>query len=218
MSQLDILLPVALKAAAPRASPLVWVPALKPSMQSSGITTPYRIAAFLGRCVAECGDDFGELSENLLYTHPERLVEVFPREIPSLEVAALYVGNAQKIGNRVYANREGNGDEASGDGYRFRGAGLLQLTGREEIGGFAKAIGRDIDDCAAWLRTPSGAAAGACWYWTLHNLNALADGWRLTAITEAVNGEAKEGLSVAIAASNAALQAMVPRTPPAPPA
>lgn len=207
-SPLDSLLPPGLAAAAPKAPAAVWLPALAPPMQSSGIITPRRVAAFLGRCVAEAGDDFAELAENTLYTHAARLVAVFPREFPTLDIANRYAGNPVAIANRAYAGKLGNGDEASGDGYRFRGAGLFQLTGRDEIGGFAKAIGRDIADAADYLRTPPGAAAGACWYWTGHGMNALADAWNLPGITRAVNGAAMLGLDTAVAASVAALKAM----------
>lgn len=207
-SPLDTLLRPALAAAAPKAFAALWIPALTPPMQSSGIITPRRVAAFLGRCVAEAGPDLTELAENTNYTSAARLVFVFPREFPDLVTADRYVGNPATIANRAYAGKLGNGDEASGDGYRFRGSGLFQLTGRDEIGGFAKAIGREIGDAADYLRTPPGAAAGACWYWTAHAMNGLADAWNLPGITRAVNGSAMLGLDTAVAASVAALKAM----------
>jgi putative chitinase len=198
----------ALHAAAPRALPGLWVPALAAPMVSTGIISARRIAAFLGRCVAEAGDDFGELTENTNYTTVARLRVVFPTEIPDAATALRYVGNPEMIANRVYAHKLGNGNEASGDGWKFRGSGLLQLTGRAEIGAFGESIHMPIEAVADYCRTPVGAAASACWYWSARRLNALADTWDLAGITRAVNGAAMEGLDVAEAASARALRAI----------
>lgn len=201
-------LEAALRAAAPGASAGIWIPALTGPMIAAGMTTPKRVSAFLGRCVAEAGNNFAELSENDNYTHADRLVVVFPREFANVAIAAPYVGNPEKIANRCYAGKLGNGDEASGDGWAFRGGGLLQLTGRNTITAFGKTIGMTAEAAAVFLRTPPGAAAGACWYWATRNLNNAADSWSLGLVTLKVNGTAMEGYAVATAASNAALAAM----------
>lgn len=200
-------LAAALKAVAPHADPAVWVPALSGPMAEAGITLPRRIAAFLGQCAIESAG-FTALAENTLYTHADRLAAIFPHCFPSSVDAAPYAGHAEAIANKVYANRMGNGDEASGDGWRFRGAGLLQLTGRDEIGGFAKDACMTIEAAADFLRTPAGAAQGACWYWTTHGLNTLADGWQLPAITRAINGAAMAAAAERSTASVAALNAV----------
>ena len=198
----------ALAAAAPGADPSVWVPALTEALTACQATTPHRMAAFLGQCSVEAGPAFKEVAENLYYTHPQRILDVWPPRFNGLADAIKYVGVPEKLANRVYSNRMGNGDEASGDGWRFRGGGLLQLTGRDEYTGWAKARGLTIDIAAALIRTPKGAADAAGWYWQSRGLNELADGWMLTLITERINGRAKLGLADRIAASNAALAAI----------
>lgn len=197
-------LAAALKAVAPKADPAVWLPALTPPMISSGIITPRRIAAFLGQCAHE-SQGFTVLSENLNYTRPARIALVFSSHFADEAEAAPYAGQPQKLANRVYADRLGNGDEASGDGWVFRGAGLLQLTGRTEITSFGVDLKRTPTAAAVWLRTPEGAAAGACWYWSAHHLNGLAESWELAGITRAINGRAMLGAAERAAYSAAAL-------------
>lgn len=206
----------ALAATCPRADQGVWLRALVPPMLSSGITTPRRVAAFLGQCAVEAGPDLGELAENTRYTNPDRLRAVFPSRVQTdAEAHSLVAEGAEAIANCVYAGRLGNGDAASGDGWRFRGAGILQLTGRENIGAFGASCGRTPEDAADWLRTPAGAAVGACWYWTKHGLNALADGWQIASITRAINGNAMMHAAERSAASERALHAIF-EAPPAP--
>jgi predicted chitinase len=181
--------------------PAVWVPLLNAALPPVGITTPCQVAAFLGQAMVEAGPTFQELVEDTNYTHAARLAMVFPNEFPTAADAADYVGQPERIANRVYADRLGNGDEASGDGWKFRGSGLFQLTGRDEIGKFADSVDLSAEDAAAWLRTPPGALAGAIAYWTGHNLGPLADQWLITEITQRVNGGAQLDLGVRIACS-----------------
>lgn len=185
-------LAAALAAAAPRANQATWIPALTAAMVPAGITTPRRVAALLGQCAIEAGPAFAELAENMNYSNAARLVDIFPTRFRTAAEAQPYCHNPEGLANRVYAFKLGNGDEDSGDGWAFRGAGLLQLTGRENIGRFAVASGRSLsaEQAAAWLRTPEGAAVGAVWYWTTHSLNDLADTWALDAITLKINGRA----------------------------
>jgi len=186
----------------------VWLSPLADGFAAAAISTPQRIAAALGQFVAEAGEDFGELRENLNYTHAQHIHDVFPREFPTLEEAALAVGNPELLGDKVYAGRMGNGGEESGDGYCFRGAGLLQLTGREEITPWADSIGMTPEAAADWAGTPAGAASSACWYWSTRNLNQLADAWSIQAITLRVNGSAMLAAERRLAVSNAALAAI----------
>lgn len=203
-------LAAALAAAAPRARSEIWLPVLQAALPAAEITTPRRVAAFLGQCAIEAGPAFAELSENTRYTTPKLLYDTFRSRFASEAEAANYVGDPIRIANRVYAWKNGNGDEDSQDGWYFRGGGLIQLTGRENIGKFAKASGRSIDamQAAAWLRTPEGAAAGAVWYWTTHDLNTLADTWSIDAITLKINGLGMMHAEQRRAACQAALDAI----------
>jgi putative chitinase len=166
-------------------------------MQSSGITTPRRIAAFLGQIAVE-SFGFAVLEESLDYS-AGRLCEVwpsrFPAGSPNIDRCAR---NPVALANTVYCDRMGNGDGASGDGWTYRGRGLIQITGRANYEALAKADARAADP--DWLTTPTGAAVSACWFWTTRKLNALADAWELTAITRAING-GTEGLEERISLS-----------------
>lgn len=165
--------------------PQDWADALTPFMVASGITTPNRIAAFLGQVAVESAG-FTVLTENLSYS-AERLTAVWPNRFPNVLAAQPYARNPERLANRTYASRLGNGNEASGDGWTFRGAGLIQLTGRENQEAFAKACGI-TGDVGGYLRTLKGAAQSACWFWSTRGLNTLADGWQITAISKKVNG------------------------------
>jgi putative chitinase len=202
-----------LRAAAPHADPTTWLPALQAAFDKWGLNTPRRVAAALGQFSVEAGDDFGEVVENLNYTHVLRICQVWPNEFPTPADATPYVANPEKLANRAYAERLGNGTEASGDGWRFRGRGLIQLTGRDEYTAFAGAQGMSVDDASAWCETPAGAAMSGCWYLATRGCLELADAWMIKSITLRVNGSAMLGLNDRIAASNAALAVMnVPMT------
>ena len=198
----------ALASAAPGADPNVWTPALASAFQASDMMTPRRAASALGQFSVEAGPAFKEITENLFYTSAARISAVFPREFPTLASCQGYMANPEALANRAYAGKLGNGDEASGDGWRYRGRGLIQITGLDGYTALATSVGMTPADAADWCETPEGAAASACWYWAAYNLNALADQWQLTAITKAVNGAACEGMLARIRASNAALAAL----------
>ncbi len=177
-------------AVAPDANASVWSASLEAPMHSAGIVTPRRIAMFLGQCAEETGD-FRALSEDLYYSTSGRIREVWPTHFADVGEAMPYVGRPAALANRVYANRMGNGDEESGDGWRFRGRGLIQITGRQMYEAFARADTRAADP--DWLLTPAGAAVSACWYWGLSkagrpSLNALADDWDIRSVTMRING------------------------------
>jgi predicted chitinase len=120
----------ALKKVAPQVDAARWAPALAAGFAKFGINTNKRVAAAVGQFLSEAGSAFQELEEHLYYTHAERLHAVFPKEFPTVAAATPYVKNPEKLGDFVYANRNGNGNVASGDGYLFRGRGLIQITGR----------------------------------------------------------------------------------------
>jgi putative chitinase len=182
-----------------------WTEALSAPMRSCGMLTPNRAAAALGQFSEESGG-FAVQQENLRYS-AQRLCEVWPSRFAKLEAAAPYADNPEALANLVYAGRMGNGDAASGDGWRFRGQGLIELTGRELDTRFAAAFGRTLDDAMAWLLTPPGAATSACWYWSLRSLNPLADVWDITGITRLVNG-GLTSLQTRVNLSNLALAAI----------
>ena len=201
-------LAAALSAAAPNANRAVWLTPLTVAMRQQGLTTHRRIAAALGQFAVEAGEGFGQLAENLNYTHADRIMTVFGSHFSNLSAAQECCGNPEKLANRVYANRMGNGDEASGDGWRFRGRGLIQLTGRDEYTAFAAAVGMTPEAASDYLETPAGAAASGCWYFVWRNTLAMMDAWNLNGITFRVNGSAMEGHDERIAASEAALKAL----------
>lgn len=153
------------------------------------IHTPARIAAFLGQCSMESAG-FTRLEENLFYTTPERIRAVFPSRVKSLADAAQLTRNPQALANRVYAGRLGNGDEASGDGWRYRGRGLVQLTGRDNYVAAADALALQLVTNPEQVAEPAAACMTAAWFWHARKLNILADSAQWDAITRAVNGPA----------------------------
>ena len=163
-----------------------WFSALNEVLPDYDVTSLNRVAAFISQCAHE-SNDFVELQEDLNYS-AERLVEVWPRTFTTTAFAAAYSYQPEKLANLIYANRLGNGDEASGDGWKFRGCGLIQLTGRSNYQLFANSISSSIDDMPNYLLTFQGAVQGACWFWESHDLNSLADSEEISAITQKING------------------------------
>ena len=153
------------------------------------INSPLRLAHFLAQCGHESGG-FRATQENLNYS-AKGLMGIFKKYFPTEAIANAYQRNPQKIANKVYANRMANGDEASGDGYKFRGRGYIQLTGKDNYTQFGKAIGENI---TANPDVVSGkyALLSAAWFWSKNGLNKLADGGAtdavVTSITKRVNG------------------------------
>lgn len=154
-------------------TPDVWAKALQAACDKFEINTRLRLCSFLAQIGHE-SDQFTTLVESLKYTAP-RLMKVWPKRFPDLASATPYAMNEQKLGNFVYANRNGNGDTASGDGFRYRGRGLIQLTGRSNYQEAGKAIGVDLVKKPDLLTQPAYAALSAGWYWQSRGLNALAD-------------------------------------------
>lgn len=177
------------KAFPPCADAEDWATALRPAMERFRITTNGRIAAFLAQVGHESGG-FQRLEENLVYRTPSRLAAVWPRRFCDACAAEPFVGNAESLANFVYAGRMGNGDAASGDGYRFRGRGLIQLTGRENYARAAAALGLDLLAQPELLASHGPAALSAAWFWHDRGLNALADAGAFEEITRRINGGA----------------------------
>lgn len=156
-----------------------------------GITTRKQKAAFIGQCGHECGN-FRVLEENLNY-RPATLLRLFPRTQRRVwgftpEEAAEYERQPKKIANRIYGNRMGNRDEASGDGWRFRGSGWLQLTGHANFYHASQAIGVDFVMEPELVRTPKYAALTAGWFWSTHRCNRFADTEDWVGLTKKING------------------------------
>jgi len=150
------------------------------------ITSPQRVAAFLAQCGHESAD-FTVLKENLNYS-ADGLTKVFPKRFPTLDAANPYNRQPEKIANKIYADRMGNGPESSGDGYKYRGRGAIQLTGHDNYKAFADSIGQSIDEAVAYTETLAGAIESACWFWNKNNLNQYADSADLVTLTKRING------------------------------
>ena len=163
-----------------------WVEALEKCWPDYDITTPLRQAAFMGECCVESAK-FTAIQENLNY-RAASLNAQWKSHFPTLEIAQQYEHKPEQIANKAYENRMGNGPESSGDGWRFRGKGLIQLTGRDNYQGFADSIGMSIEDAAAYLETFEGCVQSACYFWESHNLNALADQGAIDQISHIING------------------------------
>ena len=166
-----------------------WFAALSKLLPQYQIDTPKRIAAFVAQCSHESAG-FTALQENLNYS-AGTLRRIFPRYFPTDEMAQQYVSLPNKqeaIANLVYASRMGNGDPESGDGYRFRGRGLIQLTGRDNYTFFAGSLGISVEEASTYLETFEGAAQSACWFWETNNLNQWADEGDILTLTKRING------------------------------
>lgn len=166
-----------------------WFHALNEILPEYEINTPQRVAAFLAQCAHESGG-FTALKENLNYKAAS-LRKVFPKYFPDDATANHYASMPNKqeaIANRVYANRMGNGDEHSGDGYRYCGRGLIQLTGKDNYTWFAASLEIPVEEAAEYLQTFEGAVQSACWFWETNNLNTQADAGDIKLMTKKING------------------------------
>jgi len=146
----------------------------------------HRAAAFVAQTAHESGG-FNFVKENLNYS-AKGLMGTFKKYFPTEDLAKQYERKPEKIANRVYANRMNNGDEASGDGYKFCGRGLIQLTGRANYTKFAEDLGISIEETVAYLETPAGAVSSAGWFWDNNNLNSYCDKDDFVTLTKRING------------------------------
>jgi len=168
-----------------------WADALNAAFERFNILTPRQMAGFIGQCGHESGN-FRVLQENLNY-RAATLLSLFPRTQRRTwgftpEEAADYERQPKRIANRIYSNRMGNRDEASGDGYRFRGRGCIQLTGSANYHHAGQALGVDLIMEPDLVATPQYAALTAGWFWNTQKLNALAEAGDWTGLTKRING------------------------------
>jgi len=163
-----------------------WTDALNKILPDYGINTPQRVAAFVAQAAHESGG-FTALHENLNY-RAETLRKVVPKYFPTDELAQQYAHNQEAIANRVYANRMGNGPEESGDGFRYCGRGLIQLTGQQNYQSFADSIETPVEQVPDFLQTFEGAVQSACWFWENNNLNQYADSGDILTLTKRITG------------------------------
>ena len=163
-----------------------WVDPLNEAFDRFAIITNNQKAMFIGQLSHECGN-FKVLSENLNYK-AATLMRLWPKRFPTLEKANEYGGNPKKIANMVYSSRMGNRDENSGDGFRFRGRGCIQLTGYSNYFHAGKALGVDFGLEPDLVATPKFAALTGGWFWSTHNCNAPADALDYTKVTRIING------------------------------
>jgi putative chitinase len=163
-----------------------WFNALEMILPDYDIDTIPRVAAFLAQTAHESGN-YRFLKENLNY-RATSLRKVFPKYFPTDALAAKYAHNQAAIANRVYGNRMGNGPESSGDGFRYCGRGLIQLTGKSNYIKFAESIETPVEEIPEYLSTFEGAIQSACWYWEENNLNRWADQGDILTLTKRING------------------------------
>jgi len=165
-----------------------WHEAFCEILPDYDIDTPQRLAAFIAQCAHESAG-FTAIKENLNY-RPASLVSLFKKYF-DLPTATRYCSQPNKqevIANRIYANRMGNGDEASGDGYRFCGRGLIQLTGKDNYTRYAQSTEQTLDEASEHLTTFEGCVQSAAWFWEANNLNQYADSGDILTMTKRING------------------------------
>lgn len=174
--------------------PAGWAAVLSPALDKFEINTRDRICSFLAQTGHESGQ-FNTLTEGLFYRTAARLMAVWPKRFPTEASALPYVANEKKLASFVYANRLGNGNEASGDGFQFRGRGIIQITGRANYVAAGAALGLDLINNPDLLLQKPNAALSAAWFWNTRGLNALADDKTddndledFTEITKRING------------------------------
>lgn len=162
---------------------------LKAAMALHDISTDERRSAFLAHCILESAR-LTRLEENMMYTTPERIRSVWPSRFRTIDEASPFVRNPRGLANRVYSNRNGNGDEASGDGWRYRGRGLFQLTGKSNYARAGTALAQPYLSQPDLVAEPSDACLTAAWFWTSNGGNRLIDRGDFDATTRMINGPA----------------------------
>lgn len=161
----------------------LWVSALNPAMAWADITTSIRTAAFIAQLAHE-SEEFASLVENLNYGSTG-LLKTFPKYF-NPTTAIDYNRDPRRIANRIYANRMGNGDEASGDGWKYRGRGPIQITGFENYNKYFTAFGESVNPDL--LAMPVDGSMSAAWFWKTRGINSMADSGSFVKVTKAING------------------------------
>lgn len=162
-----------------------WYQSLMAFLPAYNITTREQVCAFLAQTHHESAG-YRHLDENLNYRW-ESLRRVWPRHFPTDEIAKQYAHSPERIANRAYADRMGNGNEASGDGWRYRGQGLIQLTGRDNQSRFANDVKKPLADMMDYLGTFNGAVESACWFWKTNNLNRWVNSADFDGLSDSIN-------------------------------
>jgi putative chitinase len=175
-------------------NPEIHARALEDARRTSSVTTPRRLCHFVGQIFVETGG-FASMVENLNYRNPARLDAIFSAVRGLEDARALIRRGPEAIANRVYANRLGNGDEASGDGWRYRGSGYKQLTGRSNYREIGNIVNLDLEGNPELAREPQTAARVAFAFWDARQCSPLADNGDVEGVTEKINGPAKLGLA-----------------------
>lgn len=178
--------------------------ALEAARQGSSVTTPRRLCHFMGQIFVETGG-FANMVENLNYRNPERLDGIFSAVRGVTDAKDLIARGPEAIANRVYASRLGNGNEDSGDGWRYRGSGYKQLTGRANYREIGAVVGLDLEGNPELARDPVSAARVAFAFWDARECSPLADAGDVDGVTEKVNGPVRLGLQERRAATLKAL-------------
>ena len=181
--------PPRLRALCPRISAAEAVEhadALEPSRAVGGLLTPLRVAHFMAQVLTETAG-LTRLSESLNYRDPARLDALFSAVHGPDDAAALIRKGQIAIASRVYAERLGNGDEASGDGWRFRGRGYLQITGRDNYRFYGRQVGVDLEAEPGQLERPPTAGPASARYWQVHDMSRHADADDIEGVTRLVN-------------------------------
>lgn len=163
-----------------------WYDALNMILPDYDINTIPRVSAFLAQTAHESGG-YKFLKENLNY-RAVTLRKVFPKYFPTDVLATKYAQKPEMIANRVYGGRMGNGPESSGDGFRYCGRGLIQLTGKSNYTKFAESIETPVEEIPEYLATFEGAIQSACWFWEENSLNKWADKGDILTLTKRING------------------------------
>jgi putative chitinase len=163
-----------------------WFESITEVLPDYDINTVPRVAAFLAQTAHESGG-YRAIKENLNYKAAS-LCKVWPRYFPSMDVANSYAQQPERIANRAYANRMGNGPEESGDGWKFCGRGLIQLTGKDNYSRYAQSLEISLDEASEHLTTFEGCVQSAAWFWEANNLNQWADSGDMLTLTKRING------------------------------
>jgi putative chitinase len=163
-----------------------WLPYVLETFNRYDISTPVRMSMWLAQCGHE-SNSFKDVVENLNYSD-QALRRWWPKRFTNDVIAKEYARKPERIANRAYANRMGNGPEESGDGWRFRGRGLIQITGRACYQACANSIGVDCLNDPSLLANNRWAAISAGWFWETRHINALADAENVVAVTKNING------------------------------
>jgi len=164
----------------------LWAESLNETCERFAIDSPFRIAGFLSNTAHESAG-FKFVKENLNYSAAS-LMRVWPTRFPTVEVAQRYAMNPEKIANRAYSDRMGNGDEASGDGWKFIGRGLIQLTGKNNYVAYSLACDNEALQKPEIVEQPKYAAESAGWFWDVNRLNTLADAQDVKGMCRRING------------------------------